>query len=357
MFRRFRKVLFGTVHNGQKAHLFIIKRKEISFCVTDFGCTITSLKIRDEKDSWTDVVLGMETLAGYASNWGSFGAVIGRYSNRINGASFELKDKKISLSENIEGACLHGGFPAWGNIIWNAKKVCKKNACGVCFWKEFKDGEQGFPGNLKVQVEYLIDDNKQLSMVFRATTDEETPISITNHSYFNLRGKDNVKDYELQLFADRYIDLESSEKIKSVAGTDFDFTKKRRWWSESMLQANPDFKGYDICYAATGYCGSKGIPLEGTPMVKIAEISDPISGRGMSVSSNQEGFQLYTGNYVRFTPGKEGRWYQQNEGICIETQSFPDSPNQESFPSVVLQPGEQYEARTVYAFYNDMKNR
>lgn len=347
---KFKKVDFGTIYNGQKAHLYVINRKDISFCVTDFGCSITSLKIRDTNDSWTDVVLGMETLSGYASNWGSFGAVIGRYSNRINGACFELNGKKFPLTENIEGACLHGGFPAWGNIIWNAKRVCKKDASGICFCKDFKDGEQGFPGNLRVQVEYLIDDKKQLSMVFRATTDKETPISITNHSYFNLRGKDDVKDYELQLFADKYIDLESGEKIKPVANTDFDFSKKKRWWSESMFQANPDFKGFDVCYAVTDYRGSKGIPLKGAPMAKIAVVSDPVSGRSMSVFTNQEGFQLYTGNYLRFTPGKEGRWYHQNEAICIETQSFPDSPNQKSFPSVVLQPGEQYEARTVYTF-------
>lgn len=341
---------FGTIHNGQKAHLFTVERENISFCVTDYGCCITSLNIRKQNGSFADVVLGLETLDGYACSWGSFGAVIGRYSNRIMGAKFSLNGKEYKLTENTEGACLHGGFPQWGNVLWRARPVNKKNASGICFSRTFADGEQGFPGNLNVEIEYLIDDNKQISMTYRAVTDQDTPISITNHSYFNLRGKETVHDYLVQLDAEKYLKLGEKAELVPVAGTEFDFTEERTLCDMRESSPRKEYIGYDVCYASKAYSENRGIPLEGAPLVRIGDVKDPVSGIKMSISSNQEGFQLYTAKYMNHIPGKNGFWYRPFEAVCIETQSFPDSPNQSHLPSTILHPGEKYEAKTVYSF-------
>lgn len=341
---------FGIIQNGKKAHLFTVKRENISFCVTDYGCCITSLNIKNSSGSFTDVVLGLETLSGYACSWGSFGAVIGRFSNRIMKAGFELNGKNYKLTENTEGACLHGGFPAWGNLIWDAKKIQKKGSSGICFTKAFKDGEQGFPGNLTVEVEYLIDDNKQIFMTYRAVTDKDTPISITNHSYFNLRGKETVHDYLVKLDAEKYVVNGEPATLVPVEGTEYDFLTERPVCDKRESSPNPGFMAYDVCYVTKAYSENKGIPLEGKPMVKIAEVKDPVSGQKMTVSTNQEGFQFYTAKYVNHVPGKKGFWYTPYMAVCIETQSFPDSPNQKNFPSTILHPGEKYEAKTVYSF-------
>lgn len=341
---------FGTIYDGQKAHLYKVERKNISFCVTDYGCSITSLKVRNKDSSFTDVVLGFETLDGYASNWGCFGAVIGRFANRINGASFKNNNVTYKLTENVEGACLHGGFPAWSNLIWSGKKVVKKNASGICFTRDFADGEQGFPGNLHVEVEYLINDDNQLTMTYRAHTDKITPLSITNHSYFNLRGKEQVHDYVLKLDSDNIVTFSGKGALIPVSGTEYDFTKERPLCDNSEGAVKPGFMNYDVCYVSNAYDKDCGIPLAGKPVVKIAELTDPVSGRKMTVSTNQEGFQLYTAKYVNHVAGKDGRWYMPYQAVCIETQSFPDSPNQPDFPPVMLKPDQQYEARTVYEF-------
>lgn len=341
---------FGTIHNGKKAHLYTVERENISFSVTDYGCCITSLNIKKEDGSVTDVVLGMETLAGYSASWGSFGAVIGRYSNRIFGAKFSLNGKEYKLTENTENACLHGGFPQWGNLLWKGKKVVRKNSSGICFTRTFADGEQGFPGNLTVEVEYLIDDNKQISMTYRATTDKDTPISITNHSYFNLRGKETVHDYVAKFDADSFLKFEDKANLVSVKGTEFDFTEERTLCDKRESSPNKNFIGYDVCFVSKAFSEKKGIPLEGTPLVDIGYVKDPVSGLKMSITSNLEGFQLYTAKYMNHIPGKNGFWYRPYEAVCIETQSFPDSPNQSHLPSTILHPGENYEAKTVYSF-------
>ena len=149
---------FGTLYNGRKAHIYKVVRDGISFCATDYGCTITSLNIRNSDGSFTDVVLGFDTLASYATTWGSFGAIIGRFANKIAGGSFTLDKKKHQLFKNFDGCTLHGGNPAWGNILWNARKIENEDSCGVVFYNDFPDGHQGFPGNLHVEIEYLIDD-------------------------------------------------------------------------------------------------------------------------------------------------------------------------------------------------------
>lgn len=344
---------FGTVSDGQKVRLYKVERKDISFCVTDYGCSITCLNVKNKDGSFTDVVLGMDTLAGYANSWGSFGAIVGRFANRIKGAAFELDGKKYSLTENTEGACLHGGFPAWGNIVWQAKEVEKGGASGICFSRDFADGEQGFPGNLHVEVEYLITDENELCMNYRATTDKATPLSITNHSYFNLKGSGCVHDYKLKLYSDTFVQVDENNfptgQFENVRGTEYDFTTERPLCDKRNSSPNPGFMAYDICYVSKAK-DDCGIPLEGKPLVKIAELIEPETGRKMTVSTNQEGFQLYSAKYVNHIPGKKGVWYRPYQAVCIETQSFPDSPNQKNFPTTVLQPGQVYDARTVYKF-------
>lgn len=340
---------FGTIYNGEKTHIYKVEREDISFCASDFGCIITSLNLRDKDKSFTDIVLGFETLDSYANNWGSFGAIIGRYANRINNGTFTLNGKKYELTQNIDGACLHGGFPAWGNLLWKAKKINNKNSSGLLFIRDFSDGEQGFPGNLHVEIEYLIDDEKQLTMTYTAKTDKETPVSITNHSYFNLAGKGKIHNYKLKMNCNRFIETDSNNfptgNLISVEGTNNDFRKSRSIKIDEMEK--PD---YDLCYVTPAYDEKCGIPLTGKKIVKTAEVTDPSSGRKMEVFTNQEGVQLYTAKYVKNLPGKKGFWYMPFEAICLETQSFPDSPNQKDFPPVILKPGQEYKAITVYKF-------
>ena len=345
---------FGTIYNGQKAHLFKIENGNAYFCVTDFGCTITSLCLKNKDGSYTDVVLGLETLDSYARQWGSFGAIVGRYANRIAGAEFSLNGETYKLTQNTPEACLHGGYPAWGNLLWNSKivKDKKNKKAGICFFSNIRDGEQGFPGNLYVEIEYLLSETNQLSMVYRATTDNDNPLSITNHSYFNLRGKGTVIDYSLEMNCQRYV--KNSEKglptgeLAPVSNTEFDFTTERK--INKFEEQNPDSIGYDLCYVTENYNSERGIPFEGDKVSLVATVTDPVSTRKMKVYTNQEGVQLYTAKYMDRVPGKDGCHYKPYEAICLETQSFPDSPNQKAFPSVILHPGQKYNAVTIYEF-------
>lgn len=343
---------FGTLYDGAEAHLYKIQNENGFFCVSDFGCTITSLQLKNNDDSFTDVVLGLPTLDAYARTWGSFGAIIGRFANRIVGASFTLNDVTYKLTENLSGACLHGGFPTWGAILWETKKLIKGKNSGICFCHTFKDGEQGFPGNLYVEVEYILTRDNQLSMVYRAQTDKATPVSITNHSYFNLAGRGSVLDYNLLLNCDEYLELNKegfvTGEIKPVKDTEFDFTQEKKINHYQLIK--PDSIGYDICYKTPCYDSACGIPLQGKKPVHIATVTDSVSNRKMKVYTNQEGVQLYTAKYMDHVAGKNGFYYKPFEAICLETQSFPDSPNQKNFAPTVLQPGQIYESVTIYAF-------
>lgn len=345
---------FQTLYDLSKAKIISISRKNISFCVTNYGCTITSLKIRGKNNKFTDVVLGFNTLTEYIQNPGSFGAIIGRYSNKIKDAQFSLNGKTYSLLKKYNNFCLHGGFPRWEQILWDYKIIKNRKKSGILFYKTFEDGFQGFPGNLKVQIEYSINDKCELSFIYSATCDQETPISITNHSYFNLSGGKTIDDNELTLFCDKYLEIDKdgipTGKILNVENSIFDFRKPKKL-GLSITEAE-DTYGFDHCFVTKAYNEKSGIPNEKTEIVKIAELVDKNAEKKMTVFTNQEGVQFYTMNYIKFLSGKNGNDYSPHNAICLETQSFPDSPNQKDFPCVILKPDQVYKAKTIYKFEN-----
>lgn len=345
------KTLFGTLSDGSKATLFTFTNKKMSFSVTDFGCTITCLKLFNDDDSFTDVVLGFSSLSSYTNSWGSFGAIIGRYSNKIENAKFSLDEKDYFLESNCGRHCLHGGTPRWENILWNAKVVKKRDSCGICFSKRFSDGFQGFPGNLDVEIEYLISSDNSLAMNYRAFCDKKTPISITNHSYFNLKGYGSVLNHTLQLNCNKFLEQNENQLptgiIKSVENTRFDFTKPRIVGECKKIEEEI---GYDNCFVTNAYKKDSGIPQRTTPLVKIATLTELESKKTMEVFTNCEGFQLYNSKYVRYLGGKYGAMYMPFCGICFEPQAFPNSPNIKEFPSVILEPNQEYFSKTVFKF-------
>lgn len=345
-----KRQFFGTLSDGGKASLFTVQNAGLTLSATDFGCAITSLVFTADNGKKTDVVLGFPTLDGYAQNWGSFGAVIGRYSNKISGPGFLLDGKHFPLFDNCGGTCLHGGFPRWENILWRGKCIRRHKVCGIAFENMFPDGFQGFPGNLRVRVEYLIDDSNTLTARYCAVTDSNTPVSITNHSYFNLSGSGDVRNHELQLFCRRVLETGRytvpTGKILDVKDSPYDFLQQKKIGAGLALLP----EGYDVCFVTDAFSEKSGIPSAETPLVRTAELSDVSSGIKMSVSTNAEGMQLYTAQHVKYLPGKYGAYYMPFSGICFETQNFPDSPNRPEFPSVILRPGQLYTSITEYHF-------
>lgn len=347
----FQKKYFGTLSNGLSVSLFVVKNKKMTMSVTNYGCSITRLLVSNENGSKTDVVLGFSTLNGYVENWGSFGAIIGRYSNKISGSKFVLNGVEYNLFANCDNDCLHGGFPRWESMLWNGKFIRKdRNTIGVKFSKRFPDGFQGFPGNLLVEVEYLIDDGNQITMSYKAISDKETPISITNHSYFNLRGYGDIKENKLKLYSNKYLETDDNNiptgNFIDVKGTKYDFLDFKKIGEDFPSEKN----GYDDCFVTNVYSNKSGIPTKDTTLVKVAELIDNKVGKKMTVFSNCEGVQLYTANYVKYVPGKYGAFYMPHNAVCLETQNFPDSVNRPEFPSVILKTNQEYYSVTKYKF-------
>ncbi|MCK9171015.1 MAG: galactose mutarotase [Treponema sp.] len=347
------KQRFGVLSDGTKVTLYTIQNKRMSFSVTDYGCTITSVVLTDSSGGFSDVVLGYSTLDGYITGTCFFGAFIGRFANRIGKASFSLDGTKYKLDKNDGQNMLHGGFSGWDKKVWHAKTVNNKTQAGVKFTRFSHDGEQGFPGNMKIEVTYLLDDMNNITCRYTAVTDKACPVNFTNHSYFNLAGSGTVDDHILKLSCDYTLDIDSklipTGKLLDVENTPFDFRTDKKIGHDIKETGN----GYDHCYVTHSYdpdnphCGS---PVSDERIVRVAELTEPVSGRCMTVDSNMEGIQLYTGNWIGGIVGKNGQVYEKHGAVCLETQCFPDSPNKKDFPSCILLPGEKYKAVTVYGF-------
>lgn len=351
-----KKSYFGSLSDGRKAYVYSVFDKDISFSASDYGCTITNIIVNDRNGNKVDVVLGPATLSGYASGWGSFGAIVGRFANRIVGAKFLISSKEYVLTENVKGACLHGGFPRWENEIWNAKFISTKNGKGIRFSKRFPDGYQGFPGNLDVQVEYILEKGGKLILNYKAFCDKETPLSITNHSYFNLSGSGTILDERLRLNSSKILEIDKNcfptGKFLDVSGTPFDFREEKKIGKEIGSEILKDTKGFDHCFVTSAYNADSAIPTKERKAVNVARLSDDKTGIALEIDTNCEGIQLYTANYVKDMAGKYGAFYVPNSAVCLETQAFPDSPNQSAFPPSILKPGTEYNALTVLKFSN-----
>lgn len=344
-----KKEPFGKTADGQAVEIYTLTNaKGAEARIMTYGGTVVSLKVPDRDGKLGDVVLGYPSLDGYLKNSPYFGCITGRYANRIAKGRFSLNGKTYTLAVNNDPNHLHGGVKGFDKVVWNAKEMRSKGGVGVEFSYLSKDGEEGYPGNLSVKVVYTLTESNELRIDYTATTDQPTVVNLTHHSYFNLAGAGSILNHELMLNADKFTPTDATAiptgKLQSVKGTPFDFTKS------TSIGARIDQKdeqiafgrGYDHNYVLRG----------GRGRLKLAaRVVEPTSGRVMEVLTTEPGIQFYTGNFLDGSiTGKGGQVYQQRYGFCLEPQHFPDSPNQPSFPSTVVKPGQAYKTTTVFKF-------
>lgn len=351
-----KKESFGKTADGTEAEVYILtnaKGAEAKF--TNYGAALTSLKMPDREGKFADVVLGFDSIDGYTNEKYQkanpyFGAIAGRYANRIAGAKFSINNQEYKLAANNGKNSLHGGVKGFDKVFWQGKEVSAANGAAVEFTYSSKDGEEGFPGNLTAKVTYTLTDENELKIDYSATTDKETLVNLTHHSYFNLAGEGSgdILTHELKINADKFtpIDAESipTGELKSVEGTPFDFRAAKEIGKEidADNEQIKNGKGYDHNFVVNGENGT---------LRQAAVVTEPKTGRIMEVLTTEPGIQLYTGNYLDGSlAGKSGGKYAKRTGFCLETQHFPDSPNRPDFPTTLLKPNETYKSSTVYKF-------
>jgi len=326
--------------------------------ITNWGACITSIVVPDRKGNFDDVVLGYNSLKEYvnAVDKPYFGATVGRYGNRIADARFTLDGQEYELLANDGPNHLHGGGVGFDKVVWDAEQFSDLQGVGVTMSYLAKDGEENYPGNLKITVTFTLTDKNEILIDYNAVTDAATPLNPTNHSYFNLKGEGcgDVLGHEVQLMADSYTPVSKSliptGEIRPVKGTPFDFRQSK------TIRQDISADDQQLLYGQ-GYDHNFVLNKENEGEVEhAATVYDPDSGRKMEVHTDQPGVQFYTGNNLdgRLV-GKSGLPYNCRGGMCLETQHFPDSPNQPDFPSTILRPGEKFSYRTVYRFNRDIE--
>lgn len=313
-----------------------------------YGGIITSITTPDRNGVTSDIVLGFDSIDGYLKEHPYFGAIIGRYGNRIAKGRFALDGQTYKLATNNGANHLHGGVRGFDKHVWAGAPLAGKN--GVAFTRTSPDGEEGYPGNLTVRVTYELTDHNQLVAQYKATTDKATPVNLTQHSYFNLAGagSGDILNQTLMINADRFTPVDGTliptGEIADVEGTPFDFRQPTSVGAR-IAQPHPQLthgQGYDHNWVLN----RRG---EGLQLAAIA--TDPVSGRTLEITTTEPGIQFYAGNFLDGTlKGKGGHVYQRRAGFCLETQHYPDSPNQPNFPTTVLQPGQEYKTSTVFTF-------
>jgi aldose 1-epimerase len=346
------KQALGKTEDGQPVDLYILTNdRGMAASITNYGGTVVSLRVPDRLGKLSDVALGYDTVSEYANGKAYFGAIIGRYGNRIAHGKFQLGGVSYKLASNDGGNHLHGGNQGFNKRLWTAKDFSGVRGQALELTYVSKDGEEGYPGNLSVQVVYTLTSHNELKIDYRATTDKPTIVNLTNHSYFNLAGEGNgdILEHQLMIHADRFTPVDGTliptGELRKVKGTPFDFSTPTAIGArindddEQLKRA----KGYDHNWVLGG--GEPGI------LALAARLDEPRSGRVLEVSTTQPGIQVYTGNFLHAdVHGKGGKTYAFRSALCLETQHFPDSPNHPGFPSTVLEPGQQYHSITVYKF-------
>ena len=345
---------FGQTADGTKITAYnLLNKNGMKAKIITYGSIVTELHVPDKDGKLADVTLGHDKLEGYLKGHPYFGAITGRVANRIGGAKFTLDGKEYTLAANNGKATLHGGKEGFDKKVWRAEPMLTGDGPALKLTYTSKDGEEGFPGNLQCTVTYTLLADNALKIDYRATTDKPTPVNVTNHAYFNLAGHNSgdILGQVLQLVADKYTPTDDAliptGKIEPVAGTPFDFTRPTAV-GERIKEIKADPVGYDLNYV-------HGTKREETPRL-VATVTEPKSGRVMEVLTTEPGVQFYSGNFLDGTNvGKGGAVYKQYNGFCLETQFFPDSPNQPMFPSITLKPGEEYRQTTIYRFKTAQK--
>jgi aldose 1-epimerase len=320
----------------------------ISVEVLNLGGIIRSVKTPDRNGIFEDVVLGFEDSNHYLEEHPYFGALVGRFANRIAHGTFTIEGKEYSLAQNNGTNHLHGGLSGFDKAIWEVQPLENENGIQLSYTS--KDGEEGYPGNLSVTVDYVLTDDNTLKVKFQAQTDKTTIINLTQHSYFNLSGdfSKQILDHELQLNADKFLPIDSTQiplgNYQSVVGTPFDFSAPKIIGRDIEIKNEQLEKGngYDHCWI---------INNPNNEIIKAAEVYHPESGRVMDVYTDQPGIQLYTGNFLDNTlQSKTGGTYGPRSGFCLETQHFPNTPNEPNFPTTILKPGETFTSETWFQF-------
>jgi aldose 1-epimerase len=339
---------FGKTPDGTPVEIFTLNDGGYEARIATYGGIVVSLKAPDRSGKAVDVVLGFDDVDGYVDNFNGpsdafFGAAIGRYANRIAHGSFTLDGKKYSLPKNNGENTLHGGPHGFNNVVWKGKAV----ANGVELTYLSKDGEAGFPGNLTATVRYTLVKG-DLRIEYSATTDKDTVVNLTNHSYFNLAGQGDILGHQLTLHASRFTPVDAglipTGELKSVESTPFDFRKSTAVGSRIGADNEQIRLG-------RGYDHNWVLDSGGGKLTEAAELYDPGSGRLLKVLTDQPGIQFYSGNFLDGSiKGKGGRPYALHGALCLETQHFPDSPNHPDFPTTTLKAGKQYHTVTVYSF-------
>ncbi|QDU08831.1 aldose epimerase family protein [Gimesia aquarii] len=331
---------YGTTADGQEITQFLLSNeKGVSVNIINYGAIVTAVYVPDREGKTENVTLGFNTLAEYEKKGPYFGAICGRYANRIAEGKFTLDGKEYQLAQNNPPSHLHGGEQGFDKKVWAAESFSDPDEVGVRLSYVSPDGEEGYPGKLTLKVVYSLNNENEFKIDYTATSDQATPINVTNHCYWNLAGKENILDHELILNCNRYLPVSEvaipTGELAIVKDTPMDFTTAHKI-GERIEQVEG---GYDHCWVIN--------PLEKQPAF-CARVKDPQSGRVMEIFTTEPGVQFYTGNFLDGTEASGG--YQKHGGFCLETQHFPDSPNQPEFPNTILKPGKVYEQTTVHKF-------
>ncbi len=342
---------FGTTEDNVTVYQFVLSNKNgMEISVINYGGIITSLKAKDRNGKYQDIVLGFNSLPPYEDENPYFGALIGRYGNRIANGNFKLDGQSYKLDINNPPNHLHGGLKGFHKVVWKPKEILNDSDVSLELTYLSKHMEEGYPGNLDVKVTYTLNNKDELSVFYEAETDKKTIINLTQHSYFNLSGNfsNDILDHEIRINADSFLPVDETliptGEIRSVLGSPFDF-RKSKLIGQDIDTNNKQIefgKGYDHCWV---------INNKNNGLRSVASAYHYESGRVLDVYSDLPGLQFYSGNFLDGTlKSKKVGYYELRSGFCLETQHYPDSPNQENFPSVILKPGDVYKSNTVFKF-------
>jgi aldose 1-epimerase len=344
------KEVFGELPDGQTADLYTLTNKNgMTVNITNYGGIITKLTAPDKKGEWADVVLGFDSLAPYLGEHPFFGALVGRFGNRIANGKFTLNGTEYKLAVNNGPNSLHGGIKGFDKVLWKATEVKEDSTVGLKLEYTSKDMEEGYPGNLSVTVVYTLTNDNAVNIDYTATTDKETVINLTNHSYFNLTGlKRDILGHEVMILSDSIVpvnkDLIPTGELRAVESTPFDFRKPTLVGTGIDKTEDEQIKnggGYDHCWV---------IKRSDKGLIPFATVKDPESGRFMEVFTTEPAVQFYSGNFLDGSLSGKGATFSKRFGLCLETEHYPDAPNQPQFPSTTLKPGDTYRTTTMYKF-------
>ena len=341
---------FGTLPDGEEVERFRLQNTAgVEASIITYGATLISLAVPDRDGLVEDIVLGHDSLAGYLEANPYFGSVVGRYANRIAGGTFTLDAETYTLARNNGPNHLHGGVKGFDKVNWRVEQIIEDtNQVGVSLNYVSADEEEGYPGTLDARVTYLLTEDNRLVVDYEATTDKATPVNLTQHAYFNLAGGGSVENHRLTLAASHYTPVDSTliptGEIRPVEGTAFDFRGGKR------IGERIDHDDLQLLHGG-GYDHNFVLDRVSGDLMLAATVLEPESGRILEVHTTKPGIQFYTGNFLDGSiAGKNGVRYGRRSGFCLETQYYPDSPNQPNFPSSILRPGEVYQTQTVFAF-------